>query len=107
MHETSYAGFGESVKALELFLNEFPHSVYADRANSYLVENYMSTKNYEAALQSIAKIQTPSATILEAKQVLLYKTGAKQVVKIKLIITINNNILKVCLTDDLIIPSSQ
>lgn len=77
MHETSYAGFGESVKALELFLNEFPHSVYADRANSYLVENYMSTKNYEAALQSIAKIQTPSATILEAKQVLLYKTGVE------------------------------
>lgn len=80
MHETSYAGFGESVKALELFLNEFPNSVYADRANSYLVENYMSTKNYEAALQSIAKIQSPGATILEAKQVLLYKTGVESFV---------------------------
>ena len=77
MHETSYTGFGETVKALEQFLNEFPNSVYADRVNSYLVESYMSTRNYDAALQSIAKIQRPSKTILEAKQCLLYKAGTE------------------------------
>ena len=75
MHETSYSGFGESVAILERFLNEFPHSVYADRVNSYLVETYMNTKNYDAALQSIAKIRQPSKTILKAKQQLLYKAG--------------------------------
>ena len=77
MHETAYEGFGESVAILERFLNEFPHSVYADRVNSYLVESYMNTKNYDAALQSIAKIQQPSATILKAKQQLLYKAGTE------------------------------
>ena len=77
IHETSYAGFGESVSVLERFLNEFPHSVYADKVNSYLVETYMSTKNYDAALLSIAKIQQPSATILKAKQQLLYKAGTE------------------------------
>ena len=77
MHETSYSGFGESVVILERFLNEFPHSVYTDRVNSYLVETYMRTKNYDAALQSIAKIQQPSATILKAKQQLLYKAGVE------------------------------
>lgn len=77
MYETAYTGFGESVGILERFLNEFPHSKYADRVNSYLVETYMSTKNYDAALQSIAKIQKPSATILKAKQQLLYKAGAE------------------------------
>ena len=77
MHETSYSGFGESVVILERFLNEFPHSVYTDRVNSYLVETYMNTKNYDAALQSIAKIQQPSATILKAKQQLLYKAGVE------------------------------
>ena len=97
MHETSYAGFGESVKALEMFLNEFPRSVYADRVNSYLVENYMSTKNYDAALQSIAKIQSPGATILEAKQVLLYKTGVEAFVNgdIESAVTQLNKSLKV------------
>lgn len=77
MHETSYSGFGESVAYLERFLNEFPSSAYTDRVNSYLVETYMSTKNYDAALQSIAKIQQPSVTILEAKQKLLYKAGVE------------------------------
>ena len=77
MHETSYSGFGESVAILERFLNEFPRSVYADRVNSYLVETYMNTKNYDAALQSIAKIKQPSNTILKAKQQLLYKAGAE------------------------------
>ena len=77
MHETSYSGFGESVAILERFLNEFPHSEYTDRVNSYLVETYMSTKNYDAALLSIAKIQQPSSTILKAKQQLLYKAGTE------------------------------
>ena len=77
MHETAYSGFGESVATLERFLNEFPQSTYADRINSYLVETYMSTKNYDAALQSISKIQQPSQTILAAKQQLLYKAGAE------------------------------
>ena len=77
MHETAYSGFGESVAILERFLNEFPGSVYTDRVNSYLVETYMNTKNYNAALQSIAKIQQPSNTILKAKQQLLYKAGTE------------------------------
>ena len=77
MHETAYSGFGESVAILERFLNEFPNSEYTDRVNSYLVETYMNTKNYDAALQSIAKIQQPSSTILKAKQQLLYKAGTE------------------------------
>lgn len=77
VHETAYSGFGESVDVLERFLNEFPSSVYADRVNSYLVETYMNTKNYDAALASIAKIQRPSDVVLEAKQKLLYKAGAE------------------------------
>ena len=77
VHETSYVGFGESVQVLERFLNEFPTSIYADQVNSYLVETYMNTKNYDAALASIAKIQQPSSVVLEAKQNLLYKAGAE------------------------------
>ena len=77
MHETSYVGFGETIGVFEQFLSEFPKSGYADRVHSYLVESYMKTRNYDAALQSIGKIQQPSATILEAKQKLLYKAGVE------------------------------
>ena len=77
MHETAYTGFGESVATLEQFLEEFPNSEYTDRIHSYLVETYMNTKNYDAALQSIAKIQQPGKTVLAAKQQLLYKAGVE------------------------------
>ena len=73
IHETSYSPFAESVTSMERFLNEYPKSAYADRVSSYLVDVYMNTPSYDAALASIAKIQNPGASILAAKMQLLYK----------------------------------
>ena len=56
IHETSYSAFGESVTVFEKFLNEFPNSEYAEMVSSYLVEVYMNTRSYEAALKSIDRI---------------------------------------------------
>ncbi len=73
IHETSYSPFAESVNVMERFLNEYPKSKYADNVNSYLIDVYMNTTSYDAALASIAKINNPGQSILEAKQQLLYK----------------------------------
>lgn len=73
IHETSYSPFAESVTSFERFLNEFPGSAYADKVSSYLIDAYMNTTSYDAALASIAKIQNPGASILAAKMQLLYK----------------------------------
>ena len=73
IHETSYSPFAESVTSFERFLNEYPKSAYADKVSSYLVDVYMNTTSYDAALASIAKIQNPGASILAAKMQLLYK----------------------------------
>ena len=51
LHETSFSAFGESVTAFEKFLNEFPTSPYAEKVSSYLVEVYMNTRSYDAALK--------------------------------------------------------
>ena len=75
IHETSFTGFGESVKAFESFLNDFPESEYSDKVNDYLVEVYLTSKNYEAALESINKIRKPSIRVLEAKQNILFQLG--------------------------------
>ncbi|KAA6308459.1 Outer membrane protein assembly factor BamD, partial [termite gut metagenome] len=60
IHETSFSAFGESVTVFERFLNEFPNSAYAGKVSSYLVETYMNTRSYEAALKSIERIAHPS-----------------------------------------------
>lgn len=77
VHETSYSPFAESVTVFEKFLNEFPASMYTDNVNSYLVDVYMSTNSYQAALSSIGKIRNPGSSILEAKQQLLYRKGVE------------------------------
>ena len=77
IHETSYSPFAESVTVFERFLNEFPKSAYTDKVNDYLIEVYMNTRSYMAALKSIAKISQPGDRILEAKQKLLFRVGTQ------------------------------
>ena len=77
---TSYestSAFGESISAFEQFLTEFPNSKYTDKAYDYLSSVYMTTKNYDAAYESILKIKLPNAKLLETKQYLLYQLGTE------------------------------
>ena len=78
IHETSYSPFAESVTVFERFLNEFPDSRYRERVNDYLVEVYMNTRSYDAALKSIAKIQQPGPRIMEAKQKIYFRLGTQE-----------------------------
>ncbi|MCD7936845.1 MAG: tetratricopeptide repeat protein [Tannerellaceae bacterium] len=84
IHETSFTGFGESVTIFENFLNDFPRSKYSDKVNDYLVEVYLTTKNYQAALTSIEKIKNPSNRILEAKQAILFQLGTQSFANVRM-----------------------
>lgn len=71
------SAFGESISSLEQFITEFPDSKYIEKAFDYLSDVYMTTKNYNTALESISKIKTPNARILGTKQYLLYQLGTE------------------------------
>ncbi|GHT12434.1 hypothetical protein FACS189426_15810 [Bacteroidia bacterium] len=75
LHQNSVSAFGESVTVLENFLNTYPNSIYTDKVNDALVDVYLTTKNYDTALTSIAKIKNPGSKILEAKQKIYYYLG--------------------------------
>jgi TolA-binding protein len=74
------------VTILENFLNDFPNSMYADYVNDCLVNVYMTTKNYDAALASINKIAKPGVKILQAKQKIYYHSG--------IVAYMNNNFIR-------------
>jgi TolA-binding protein len=75
LHQNSVSAFGESVTALENFLNTYPKSIYADNVNNALIDVYLTTKNYETSLASIAKIKNPGTKIREAAQKIYYYLG--------------------------------
>ncbi|MDR1557062.1 MAG: tetratricopeptide repeat protein [Tannerellaceae bacterium] len=84
IHETAFTGFGESVAVFESFLNNFPNSKYSDKVNDYLVEVYLTTKNYQAALTSIEKINRPGTRMLEARQAILFQLGTQAFANMKM-----------------------
>jgi len=78
VYEQSYSPFNESIIAFQKFLELFPQSKYADNIYDYTVNVYLTTKNYEEALNSIDKIKVKNAKILEARQRLLYCMGIQK-----------------------------
>ena len=75
LHQNSVSAFGESVTVLENFLNTYPNSIYADKVNDALVDVYLTTKNYQTALASIAKIKNPGTKIRQAQQKIYFYLG--------------------------------
>lgn len=73
--DQSYSPFNESVTAFESFLTTFPNSKYAENVYDYLINVYMTTKNYQAAYTSIQKISQPNTRVLAARQRVLYCLG--------------------------------
>jgi tetratricopeptide (TPR) repeat protein len=67
-YQTSTGSFNSAIKALEDYINQYPNSSRNEEANAYLSSIYMSTKNYQGAINSIEKIQSKSPSILKAYQ---------------------------------------
>lgn len=70
--------FSNSVQIFEDFLNKFPKSKYASGVEDYIINSYMASRDYDNALATISKIESPSAKMMKAKQNVLYRLGVRE-----------------------------
>ena len=72
----SSSALGESVRAFNDFLRQFPDSKYEERIYRLLSDALMQSKNYAAAIATLDSIPNPSPKMLQTKQYLRYQLGA-------------------------------
>ncbi len=76
-YELSYNPYDEATEIFHKFLTEFPSSTKKEEVYEYLLDVYTTTKNYEAALQSIDRIKEKNHKIKEAYQKLSYNRATE------------------------------
>ena len=77
--EKSSSSFNQAIKALEQYINEYPNSVHSDEVEDYLSRIYLSTKNFQGAINSLEKIQHKSPALLRSYQRCTYFRGLELV----------------------------
>lgn len=75
--ELSYNPFHEAIQAFETYLEKYPDSPRRDEAYEFLLNVYMKSRNYEAALRSLDKIQNKDLRTQEAYQVVAYNRAVE------------------------------
>ena len=71
-YELSYNPFDDAIVAFESFIEQFPNSPDRDDAYRFLLDVYMTSRNYELALEALDKIEQPDDVVLESAQVLAF-----------------------------------
>ena len=73
--ELSLSPFNEAITAFAKYIEEYPNSVRLDDAYEYLLQAFLSTKNYQGAIETIEKMPVRNIKIDEAYQRLAYYRG--------------------------------
>ena len=76
-YELSANPFNEAIRAFEAYLNDYPTSPRRDEAYSFLLDVYMTTKNYEAAILALDKMKNLSPKAQTAYQLCSYNRGVE------------------------------
>jgi len=67
-NELSLNPYNDAIESFNKYIKDYPKSSRIDEANTYLVNIYLSTKNYKDALISIESITKKDSRLLEAYQ---------------------------------------
>jgi TolA-binding protein len=81
--ELSLSPFNEAINAFSLYIKEYPNSPRQDEAYDFLIDAFLSTKNYQGAIQTIEKMPKRTPKIDAAYQRLTYFRGLEYFTQLK------------------------
>jgi TolA-binding protein len=76
-YELSANPFNEAIRAFETYLNDYPTSPRKDEAYSFLLDVYLTTSNYDAALAALEKMDNLDPKAKTAYQLCSYNRGVE------------------------------
>lgn len=74
-YELSFAPFDETINIFHSYIEQYPNNPRKELMYNYLVNVYMTSKNYRAAMESIAKIGEKNQLLNNALQKVAYYHG--------------------------------
>lgn len=75
--ELSINPYDNAIEAFNKYIKEYPKSNRIDEANTYLVNIYLTTRNYKDALKSIESIKRKDNRLLEAYERIAFNRGVE------------------------------
>ncbi len=76
-YELSDNPFHEAITALQQYLEKYPNSSRRDEAYSFLINVYLTTRNYAEALQALDKIKQKDFRMQTAYQMVAFNRGVE------------------------------
>lgn len=76
-YELSFDPFHEAIRALQNYLEKYPESDRSEEAYEFLLDIYISTRNYEAALDALSKIENKNFKVKAAYQMVAFNQGVQ------------------------------
>ena len=76
-YELDYNPYNEAIISLNEYLSKYPNNKRAEEVNTFLVNVYLTTKNYKSALESIEKLKVLSTDLEYAYQRICYNRAVE------------------------------
>ena len=76
-YELSYNPYDEAVEAFLKYINTYPNSSEIEEAYEFLLKVYMTTRNYDAALESLDRIQNKDSRMKSAYQTIVFNRAVE------------------------------
>ena len=75
--ELSYNPFDDAITAFTTYIEKYPNSVRHDEAYRFLLQVYLTSRDYERALHALDQIQDKDPTVQSSYQLLSYNRGVE------------------------------